>query len=471
MSIAHFYLKSPVSALLSTIDHLAYTLLQGEFRGPSISRHINVPVSEVIAKETKPRLLGNPVCRPGVQYGKISLLLVDPGSLLALGALVIDGEAHDSESAVYALKAAGIYAFLVNSENYKEHVHSLLAWCRNNPTRSTDRSSLQNTYESRVLAELTRHLSAEARAVILDTWRPLVQVGMSSVIGSVNLRSGQPPTDEERNLSNAREFDALSGSTRGREIQAAILENFRRRSSFDLVLLSKTLYTWPPEPGFVPFWWPSLAIELDGPHHLQPKQMVSDHKKNTLCSLALFPILRLDLTQMSGEAFRKENLGWNAELVSQVHWDFFRFLALKASRGFSEFEAQQRYAQRMQQVVISAKKLMKSGVPTAQAISMALEVLQNPDQLDETEVDHLVDAQQREHERKIAVAQYEERYGASPNILVNIDDDNVLHGRLGNIRLPPLRGFCRVVGYTDDYMRELRTEFANEWLLQQSLAE
>lgn len=472
MSISHFYLKSPVTPLLSAIDHLIYTLLQGEFKGLRITRHMNVPVSEVIAQEARPRLLGNLAYRSGVRYGKISLLLVDPNSLLALGALVIDEDTHVSSSAAEALKEAGIHAFLINSETYKEHVHSLLAWCKNNPPRSTDRSTLQNVYENRALRELTRYIPAEARAVIFDIWRPLVQVGLSSVIGSLSISSGRPPSEEERNIASADEFDALLGSARGREIHAAILDNFRRRSSFDLVLMEKTLVTKiPPDPDFVPFWWPALAIELDGPQHRQPKQMVSDHKKNTLCKLSHLPVLRLDLTRMSGEAFSKQDLGWNGEVVNQAHWDFFRFLTLKARRSFMEFEAQQRYAEKMQKIVIQAKSLIKSGIPAAQAVSMALEVEQNTNLVDEFEVDRLVEAQSLEHEREAALAQYEERFGACPNIRVHIDDDNVLRGQLGNHRLPPLRDFCLIVGHSDEAMRELRTDFAHEWLLRQALAD
>ena len=69
------------------------------------------------------------------------------------------------------------------------------------------------------------------------------------------------------------------------------LQEFAATSSIDLLILENT------GKSEKDFWWPVLAVEIDGPYHEKEEQLFRDFKKDKICDEALLPLLRIKLTR------------------------------------------------------------------------------------------------------------------------------------------------------------------------------
>ena len=472
--ISQFYLKTPITELHVLLDRCVHELAKEEFGGFKCDRLLHVPVSQVLSQDAQARLRLEERTAPGIKFGKVALLVTDRDDYRPLGALVIsepDGRNDVSRSAAEALKECNIPTYLVTADNYREQVRLLLPWCVNKPDLGAQSAIVADRYELRAKREMLANVPAEFRNYFREFWRPMLQVGMMGVIEAVHISDDYQPSRSERDITTPAQFDALSQTPNGRQIRNHILNDFRRRSSFDLIFLGRESHLGEHGSASEPLWWPQLALEIDGFHHTQQKKIMSDHKKDLLCLLAGLPLVRLNLLMMESVANQDVQPGiWSIDQIRKAHWDYFRFVVAKSLRSFREFKKHQIETDREIRFWTRVDELKKTGLNPDLAVSRAVDEDRHDHEKEDEEarVEQYVEDGQREEERNADVQRYRERFGVQPSAQVHIDGNDVLHGRLGNFRLPPLKSFCKIAAYDD--MTDLRIEFAEDWLLRQAIA-
>ena len=471
--ISQFYLKSPLTDLHVLLDRYVHELVTGEFAGFRCKRFLHVPVSEVIAEDAKLRMIQQGIAADGIKFGKIALLMTDHIDYRPLGALVISdaGERYDvSESAVAALTHCNIRTSLVTKDNFREQTRALLTSCKNRPNLVSESADVANRYERRAFKEILANVPLDFLKSFQESWGPMLQIGMMGVIDAVQFGDNYQPSRQERNITSVAEFDALSKTPHGRQIRNHILNDFRCRSSFDLIFVGKESICEKGHDPSKPFWWPRLAIEIDGPHHANAKNVLSDHKKDTLCLLAGLPLLRVNLPMMDSTATQTPQPGiWTIDESTKAHWDYFRFMLLKSMRSFGQFKKRQIEGDREMKLWLNIKFFVDGGMDVDAAISKALDDDFHEHEAEDREdmVDHQVEDWEKQDRRARDIERYHERFGMEPVPKVHIDEHDVLHGCLGNHKLPPLRSFCRIADHSD--INTLRVEFAEDWLLRRAI--
>lgn len=292
---------------------------------------------------------------------------------------------------------------------------------------------------------------------------------MLGLIDAVQFGDDYQPSRQERNITTVAEFDALSQTPHGRQIRNHILNDFRRRSSFDLIFVRKESIWEKGHGPSKPFWWPQLAVEIDGPHHANAKNVLSDHKKDTLCLLAGLPLVRVNLLMMDRAATEPSQPGiWSNDESAKAHWDYLRFMIIKSQRSFGDFKKHQIETDRDIQIWSNAKTLIDRGMDTVAALSKAMADDRREHEAEDLEAmgDRYVEEMEKQSGRRNDVDLYQQRFGVEPVFDISVDNYDVLHGRLGNHGLPPLKSFCRIAGRSD--INELRVEFAEAWLFREA---
>lgn len=471
--ISQFYLKTPITELHVLLDNYVHELLHGEFAGFKCKRFLHVPVSEVIAQDAQLRLIQQGVNAAGVKFGKIAILLTSRDDYRPLGALIIsvDDDHNDvSEATASALQYCNIWTSCVTKDNYREQTRVLLTNCNEKPIQFSESANIANQYERRAFKEILANVPPDFLKFFQENWRPMLQVGISGVIDAVKFGEDYQPSRQERNLTTVEEFNNLNKTPHGRQIRNHILNDFSRRSSFDLIFVGKESNWEMGRRPSEPFWWPQLAVEIDGPHHGNAKNVLSDHKKDTLCILAGLPLMRVNLTKMGREATEALKPGiWSSDESAKAHWDYFRFMVAKSMRTFAEFRKHQIEFDRELKLWLNVKALEEGGMDFASAISQAVADDHREHETEDSDAmgDRYAEEMQKQSEKQTEIDQFQERFGKEPVFDIHIDEYDVLHGRLGNFRLPPLKSFCRIAGRSD--INELRIEFAEAWLIREAL--
>jgi hypothetical protein len=218
-----------------------------------------------------------------------------------------------------------------------------------------------------------------------------------------------------------------------------------------------------------PIWWPQLAVEIDGPDHSKTKKVLSDFKKDTLCLLAGLPLVRVNLLMMDRAATEPSQPGiWSNDESAKAHWDYFRFMVTKSLRTFAEFKKHKIETDRENKLWLNVKTLVESGIDEVAAISQAMDDDRREHEAEDIEDmgDRYAEEMQNQSDKQAGIDRFQERFGKEPVFEVHIDEHDVLHGRLGKFRLPPLKSFCRIAGHSD--INELRIEFAEAWLIREA---
>lgn len=250
-----------------------------------------------------------------------------------------------------------------------------------------------------------------------------------------------------------------------------MLNEFAAKSSFDLLILGKVTV----EDGYE--WWPILAIEIDGlKHDIDDGQKLNDFKKNRICSEALLPLLRIQLSKAS------TNLGRQAmsEVVednsneNRIELDFLRhMIAVGLDKG-SIYNQRKLQVERRRShaLLLRIKVLQQNGHSSTDAIQIAINEQSDSDLNTQDWCDEMADqyaAQETKafQERELE-AEYKAMYGKPPKVEISVRPDGILSGSLGKHKLLPMKAYASFIKDRNEMEQHLR-EFGRLWLFHRAL--
>jgi len=481
MELAPFELRDPVSTLDKEIAE--YIQEQTHKYCESVSWRIlfGIPVSALMSIDYIDRIK---VDDESINYSrnkwlkeKISILIVDYENLIPVAAIFHSSKAnYQITKMISSLNA--LLVFRVNEDNYRSVLNSLFKCpAKNNNT---------NHAKIKLLNQVEKYTDLVLRGWIQpvnEFCQIMPQVGLSEVICLSDSNLQEIMQDELRyvyqkhTISSITEFKAWNNKPYGKEIQDLKLIAYGKQTSFDFVLVEKDLIITRSKNDAKDgvkqsIWWPSLAIEIDGPEHDKPHKKFNDFLKNELAKRAKLPLLRIRLVDAPDYYSHMQSvIGLKDPYIARPDIDFLRFMMSKKTQSYYQYSKNMKIDERWRAIAMRTKKLMQSGTGLGDALALAwredteFHFENDFDEQLSVEMDkHFDEEFEQEMEQK-----YIQKFNCQPNVELTVNENGEVSGRLGKVVLPALKAFCTEI--SESKMKELQLKFGKDWLFKTALGE
>jgi hypothetical protein len=481
MELAPFALRDPISLFDENVAEFIQQQINQHCESVSWRTLFGIPISALVPKGFLDQIDLDHQRRRLINRGwwgeKVAILLVNYEDSRPVAAIIHETQINH-ESIRMLLQQNEFPVYRINEENYKGQLASLF-----------HRSNSNNKIKQKIGEPL--NLIEKGMDLALRGWiQPLKedfqimpQVGLSEVISLSDSNLQEIMQREYRSIyrdysiNSAEDFEHWNGRPFGREIQDLKLIDFGQKTSLDFVVLEKITpgthrsYVDDGMPG--PKWWPSLAIEIDGPDHEKPHMIFNDFLKNELCRRAMLPLLRIKLSS-AGSFYHhvRAEIGLADPDISRPDVDFVRFMVARKYQGYFSFQKKKKSRERWTVIGMRAKKLLQDGLSSQDALDTAWDedIEFHRDTDDEERFFELSEKAEYERiEREYLEKKYYEKYQCQPNVQVTVNENGELSGRLGKVSLPTLKAFCTEVDEIE--MTELQLEFGRFWLYKTALGD